>query len=81
MEESKGIRHIKELVDGKQYTKLRQELEEELDADVAAVLEEMEEEDMRKVFRILPKDQAAEVFSYLDVDTQQNIITSLSDSC
>ena len=79
MEESKGIRHIKELVDGKQYTKLRQELEEELDADVAAVLEEMEEEDMRKVFRILPKDQAAEVFSYLDVDTQQNIITSLSD--
>ena len=34
---------------------------------------------MLKVFRILPKDLAADVFSYLDMDNQQKIITSLSD--
>ena len=49
------------------------------DADIAALLEEMEEQDMLKVFRILPKDLAADVFSYMDVDNQQFIITSLSD--
>ena len=48
-------------------------------ADVAAILEEMEEEELLKVFRILPKSMAADVFSYLEVDHQQMIITSLSD--
>ena len=49
------------------------------DADIAVLLEELEEQDMLKVFRILPKDLAADVFSYMDVDNQQFIITSLSD--
>ncbi len=42
-------------------------------------MEELEEEEMLKVFRILPKDMAADVFSYLEVENQQTIITSLSD--
>ena len=61
----------------KQYTKLRQYLAELNDADIAGLLEELEEEDMLKVFRILPKDLAADVFSYLDMDNQQKIITGL----
>lgn len=76
MEERKVIR---ELLDSKQYTRLRQMLSELNDADIAALLEEMEEQDMLKVFRILPKELAADVFSYMDVDNQQFIITSLSD--
>ena len=76
MEERKVIR---EQLDSKQYTRLRQMLSELNDADIAALLEEMEEQDMLKVFRILPKDLAADVFSYMDVDNQQFIITSLSD--
>ena len=76
MEERKVIR---ELLDSKQYTRLRQMLSELNDADIAALLEKMEEQDMLKVFRILPKDLAADVFSYMDVDNQQFIITSLSD--
>ena len=39
----------------------------------------MEEEELLKIFRILPKSMAADVFSYLEVDNQQMIITSLSD--
>lgn len=73
------MEEIKELLDTKQYTRLRQKLSELNDADIAAVLEELAEEDLLKVFRILPKDAAADVFSYLEVESQQFIITSLSD--
>ncbi len=44
-----------------------------------AALEELEETEQLKVFRILPKDMAADVFSYMDVDVQHFIITSLSE--
>ena len=70
---------VQELLDSRQYTRLRQHFSEQNEADVAAVLEEMEEEEMLRVFRILPKDLAAEVFSYLDVDSEQYIISSMSD--
>ena len=70
---------VKELLDTKQYTSLRQKMAEMNEADVAAAIEELEEEDMMKVFRIMPKDMAADVFSYLEVDTQQFIITGMSE--
>lgn len=70
---------IRELLETKQYTTLRQKLSELYDADVAAVLEAISEEDMVKVFRILPKSMAADVFAYLEVEHQQMIITSLSE--
>ena len=77
--EKRELQEILELLDTKQYTRLRQFLGEMNDADIAAVMEELKEEVMVKVFRILPKDLAADVFSYLEVDSQQLIITSLSD--
>ena len=49
MEESKEVR---ELLDSKQYTRLRQMLAELNDADIAVLLEELEEQDMLKVFRL-----------------------------
>jgi len=71
--------YLKELLETKQYTCLRQELAELNDADIAGFLEELEEDQLIKVFRILPKDTAADAFSYLEIDTQQSIITRLSD--
>ena len=70
---------IKELLENKQYTSLRQALSEINDADIAVVLENLDEEDRLKVFRILPKSMAADVFSYLELENQQMIITSLAD--
>lgn len=70
---------ILDLILEKQYTKLRQELVEYNEADIAAVLEELPDEERVKVFRILPKSIAADVFAYLDIDTEQKIITSLTD--
>ncbi|MBQ2802706.1 MAG: magnesium transporter [Lachnospiraceae bacterium] len=79
MEQIKELEELLELLDTKQYTKLRQYLAELNDADIAGLLDELREEDMLKVFRILPKDLAADVFSYLDMENQQMIITSLSE--
>ncbi|MBP5732721.1 MAG: magnesium transporter, partial [Lachnospiraceae bacterium] len=80
MEEMNEFDELMELLESKQYTKLRQHLAEMNEADIAAWMEGLEEEEnMLKVFRILPKDLAADVFSYLDVDIQQKIITSMSE--
>lgn len=79
MEERNELEVVQELLETKQYTKLRQLLSEMNDADIAACMDELEETDMLKVFRILPKDLAADVFSYLEVENQQMIITSLTD--
>ena len=77
--EKKEMQELQELLETKQYTRLRQFLAELNDADIAGFMEELAEEEMLKVFRILPKDLAADVFSYLEVDSQQLIITSLSE--
>lgn len=73
------MEEIKELLATRQYTSLRQRLAEMNEADVAALLEQLEEDEMLKVFRILPKDLAADVFSYMEVEHQQLIITTLSE--
>ena len=79
MEEEKVEVEIKSLLESKQYTRLRQKVAEMNDADIAAVMEDLEDEELLKMFRILPKSMAADVFSYLEVENQQMIITSLSD--
>lgn len=79
METEFEMKELCELLATKQYTKLRQFLSELNDADIAAFMEELDEADMLKVYRILPKDLAADVFSYLEVENQQAVITSLSD--
>jgi len=79
MEELTQLETVRDLLDSKQYTNLRQFLAELNDADIAACMDELSDEDELKVFRILPKDLAADVFAYLEVENQQMIITSLTD--
>lgn len=61
MEQIKELEEVLELLTPSS-TLLRQYLAELNDADIAGLLEELEEEEMLKVFRILPKDLAADVF-------------------
>ena len=74
-----GLEVLKEHLDKKQYVKMREWMSELNDADIAIMIEELEEEEMLKVFRILPKDMAADIFSYLPIEVEQYIITSLSE--
>ena len=79
MEELNIFDELLTLLEKKEYAKLRESLSEHNDADIAAWMEDLSEEHMLKLFRILTKDQAADVFSYLDSDIQQRIIKSMSD--
>lgn len=77
--EQQNERLLTELLESKQYTKLRQAAADMQAADIAAVMDDMEDEDSLKIFRILPKSKAADVFAQLEIDDQQYIITSLSE--
>ena len=77
--ENFGKEEILDLLHKGQYTRLRQVIQELNDADIADYIEDMGEEEIVKIFRILPKDMAASVFSYLEIELQQLVITSLSD--
>ncbi len=73
------VERMKELIEQKQYAQFRQEVVELNEADIASILEDLEAEERMKIFRILPKSIAADVFSYLPIEQEQEIITSLSD--
>jgi len=70
---------INELIANNQYMALRSELIDLNYVDIAELLEELPTQEQIRIFRMLPKDIAADVFSYLPVDIKQLIITSLTD--
>lgn len=70
---------LKELLENKEYTKLRQTASDMNVVDIAAALDGLEGEDSLKIFRLLPKGMAADVFANLEIDIQQYIIQQLSD--
>lgn len=71
---------ILELIAEKKYTRLRTLLIELNPADIAEIFDESDKKDIPIIFRILPKELAAEVFAYLESDKQQLLIEALSDS-
>ena len=48
--------------------------------DIAQFLEELDADKRLLVFRILPKDISADVFSYMSSDAQESLINSIGDS-
>lgn len=81
MEES--LREILGYLDQKKYFKARDELLKFNAADIADILEEVNDEvDIHMtviLFRLLPKDTAVDVFSYLSADDQVDIINGITD--
>lgn len=73
------IKRLQELIEQKSYAEFRKEVTELNEADVALVVTELEAAEQLKIFRILPKDIAADVFSYLPLETQQELLVSMTD--
>lgn len=71
---------ILELIEGKKYTRLRSMLSEMNPADIALILEEVPKKELPVVFRILPKEPAAEVFVEMESDMQKLLIDAFSDA-
>ena len=49
------------------------------EVDIAEYLETLDNEKMLVVFRLLPKDISAEVFSYMDNDQRTRIMEAMDD--
>ena len=58
---------------------LRRRLDDMNIVDIADEFENIDGPDVIKVFRMLAKDKAAEVFAYLETDVQQSIIEAITD--
>ena len=69
-----------ELIEKKRFIELREILIEMNEVDISEFLETLEIEKMTVVFRMLPKEISSEVFAFLESDTQEHIINSVTDS-
>jgi len=67
------------LLDAGRHNELRGALMMLNVVDIAIYLSELETDRMLKVFRILPKDISADVFSYMDDDQRRKLIESIGD--
>jgi magnesium transporter len=68
-----------ELLEQRKFALLKRKLSEINEVDLAAILEELSEKQMLLVFRLLPKEEAAEAFSYMESDAKELLINRFTD--
>lgn len=70
---------ILELLNEKNYIKIKSIVKDLYPADLAALLETLSPRNITLLFRLLPKELAAETFTFMDSDTQMHLISGFSD--
>ena len=74
------LHEILNLVEARSFSELRRVLTDMNPADIAEEMAEIDDDkSLVIVFRLLPKEQAAEVFSYLEPAEQERIVNGISD--
>ena len=68
------------MLEGKQYAALRQVLVTMNPADIAEIFSELEERQIPLLFRLLPKETAAEAFAEMEPEAQEVLIRGFSDN-
>ncbi len=71
---------VPEYISERKYADLKEILIEMNPADIGDLMEELPNQNLPVVYRLLPKELAAEVFVYIDPDTQEQLIKTFSDS-
>ncbi len=74
------VEQIKDLIHDKKWAKLKEILEDMNEQDIAELFMELEERELTLVYRLLPKELAAEVFVNMEPDYQEALIRAFSDS-
>ena len=73
--------YLRSLLEDNNLKLLRDELADMAYPDIAEFIMEFDDDKIAvRLFRILPKDISADVFAYLDLDNQQAIVQSITDS-
>ena len=75
-----NLDRINKLLDKKDYTKIRDIFKEVDEVDIADILDEYDAKTTLLLFRLLPKEKAADVFAYLSVEQKTQISMLVSDS-
>lgn len=70
---------ILELLNEKNYIKIKSIVKDLYPADLASLLETLSPRNITLLFRLLPKELAAETFTFMDSDTQMHLISGFSD--
>lgn len=73
-----NFNEIKNLIEEKKYTEVKDCLLLMNEFDIASFLEELPMDELIRVFRLLPKDLEVDVFVNLDDQLQQDLISSLT---
>ncbi|MDO5733913.1 MAG: magnesium transporter [Eubacteriales bacterium] len=71
--------YLRDLLKERRYLKLRHELVDDNEVDIANFIEELHEDEAAVVFRMLPKQLGAEVFAHLEPSSQRNLAKAFSD--
>lgn len=80
------MKEVDRLLKDKKYTEVKAFIEEKNPADIAGIIDEIfgddfeHEKEFLILFRLLPKDTAAEVFTYMHTDMQEHLIEAFSDA-
>jgi len=78
--EKNNFENLLNLLEQGDFSSLKQQISEMNVVDIAEFLESLEKQQLVRVFRILPKDISADVFSYLESDNQVDIVGSITDN-
>ena len=68
------------LLEAHNFKQLKEELETVHPVDIVDILEELDKKQRTLVFRLLAKEEAAEVFTDMDSDMREDLINALTDS-
>ena len=69
---------IRSLIDARNFTALREVFREFPPADVAEVILDIPEDEQVIIFRVLPAALAADVFEYIGIEEQQNLLRAMA---
>jgi magnesium transporter len=72
------IPEIKSLIEGRDFNALREIFCEWPPADLAEIIPDLPEDDQVIIFRVLPAALAADVFEYLDVEAQEQLLRAMA---
>jgi magnesium transporter len=72
------VEYIRKLIEDKNYSLLKESIKGH-PADIAALLNELDPLQRILIFRLLPKDDAVEVFEHLDIENQSELLSKFHD--
>lgn len=70
---------VLDLIENKKFNDLKNYLQSVNSADLPSLFDELDEENILIIYRLLPKEKAAEAFAEFDPDIQEMLINGFSD--